>query len=270
MNVARKLIRHGQGVAGLRSSDVILSSFPRSGSTWIRFILCNLISLLEWEGRDVGFDLLNETMVAFGNNDLTRSWPVQSIPRVVKTHRAYSPLFWRNLSIGVIRDPRDVMVSYYYFRRDRIGLFQGSFPEFIRDRKHGLPGWFRHYRSWRDRWALVVTYEAMRRDVFSELTKILHLLGAPCPEEVLLQAIRRSDIAAVRKVEGAGESAVPGKGARFARDGRTGQWPTYFLPEDLSYFDELCEIYGLDFPALEETLAGQDIQPAVRRVEDDD
>ena len=264
MTIVRKFILYGQGVAGLRDSDVVLSSFPRSGSTWIRFILCNLISLLEWDGRQVNFELLNETMVAFGNSNLLSPWPVRSIPRIVKTHRAYSPLFRRNRSIGVIRDPRDVMVSYYHFRRDRLGLFQGTFPEFIRDRRHGLEGWFRHYSSWRDRWTLVLAYECLRRDVYSEVSKILHLLAAPCLEQgphlepVLLQAIERSDLAAVRKADRVEAVALPGREARFARNGRTGQWPAYFGPEDLAYFDGLCMAHGVDWPALEVALAGGD------------
>ena len=41
---------YGAGILGLRAQDVILASFPKSGSTWVRFFLCNLVSLRYWEG----------------------------------------------------------------------------------------------------------------------------------------------------------------------------------------------------------------------------
>jgi hypothetical protein len=240
----RRPLRYLQGVLGLSRRDVMLSSFPRSGSTWVRFFLCNLISLREWGGREIDFDLLDRTMVAFGANDLTEPWPHRTIPRVVKTHRRYLPLFARaSGAIGVVRDPRDVMVSYYHFRKDYQGRDSGAFPGFIRDRRFGLASWFRHYQTWRDHWTLMVKYEDLKRDAFSEFTSILDVLGVGYPEDVVSEAIRRSDIRNVRKVEE--PSTASGKPAWHARDGRTEQWTAYFTDADLSYYRELVERFDV-------------------------
>ncbi len=230
---------HLLGVIGMRREDILLTSFSRSGNTWLRFLLCNLISIREWDGKTVDFPLLNKTMPEFGVNNLLAPWPYITIPRVVKTHKPYLPFFSRNRSIGIIRDPRDVMVSHYHKRKYRGGTYSGTFVEFIRDRHLGLDGWFRHYISWKDRWTLVVRYEDLRIDTFREFSRILNLLGVSYPEDTICEAIHRSSIENVRRVEQPPER----KEARFARDGQTQQWFAYFNQQDLEYYHELVEKY---------------------------
>jgi estrone sulfotransferase len=233
------------GLAGMRADDVILASFPRSGSTWVRFVLCNLISLREWNGREVDFALLNETMPALGANTLLARWPHSTIPRVVKTHKPYRLIFRRNRCIGVIRDPRDVMVSFYHYQKDRRRTYDGSFAEFLRDEHLGLENWFRHYRSWRDHWPLVVRYEDLRRDTLSGVRQILSVLGASLPEDIVREAIRRSSLEEVRAVEATAPGSEP-KNARFARNGGIRQWVSYFSEEDLRYYDVLLQRFEVD------------------------
>lgn len=235
------LVLYLLGFAGMRPEDVILASFPRSGNTWLRFLLCNLIGLLERDGKAVDFPLLNRTMPELGASNLLRSWPHSSIPRVVKTHKRRLPIFGRNQSIGIIRDPRDVMASYYHFLKDRRRRYDGNFGEFIRNPTFGLDCWFAHYTSWHRHWTLVIKYEDMQEDTLSEFNRVLDVLGVSYPEDVLREAIRRSSIESVRKVEG--YSVSRDKGGTFARDGGTQQWRSYFTPQDLSYYDELGERY---------------------------
>ena len=100
-----RLILIGTGVVALRNGDVILAGFPRSGTTWTRHVLCNLISLNEWGGRDVE-PILDQTMPALGANNLFHAWRHSTMPRVVKTHHPYTRLFRSVPAVGLIRDPR--------------------------------------------------------------------------------------------------------------------------------------------------------------------
>ena len=61
-------------ILNLNKSDVILAAFPKTGSTWVRFLFCNLIALLEWNNRSVDFNLLNDTMPYFGEGNLHKKW----------------------------------------------------------------------------------------------------------------------------------------------------------------------------------------------------
>jgi len=136
----QKIIRYGQGILGLQKQDIILSSFPKSGNTWVRFFFCNLISICEWDGKTVDFTTLNNTMPELGIDNLLKPWDHDElIPIIVKTHKNFLSIFKGHKVIFLLRDPRDVMVSRYKYLTERPKpSFAGSFPEFIPDRKFGL------------------------------------------------------------------------------------------------------------------------------------
>lgn len=249
-NKIRSVILNVIGVLGLRKEDYLLSSYPRSGSTWIRFFLCNLISLKEWSGKKIDFAILNRTMIAFGRSNLLDSWSYSNIPRIVKTHRSYTRFFGDTISIGLVRDPRDVMVSCFHFYKHRGGHFEGTFSDFIRTKGYGLPSWFEHYRSWKDRWNIVVMYEDLRRDSFSEFSRILEFIHSTFPPEIIREAMKRSNINEVRRIEESENSVFIANEAKFARSGEVGQWRSYFNSEDEDYFEKLRAKYKLQLSSL--------------------
>lgn len=234
---------YGSGLLALRDSDFLLASYPRSGSNWTRLVLCNLISLNEWDGKDV-VPLLGATMPALGASNLLRPWSHPTIPRVVKTHRPYSPLLGRVRAIGLIRDPRDVMVSRYHLRRDKKEMFNGSFGPFIRHPRQGLESWFKHYASWRDRWTIAIRYEDMLEDTPREIGKVLDALGVRCSDEMLTEAITRSSFRNLQQAEKQRKPTSRKEGL-FYRSGSSGQWPTYFDGDDLDLYLRLAKKYDV-------------------------
>lgn len=237
----KKAAYYATGVAGLRPDDVLLSSFPRSGNTWVRFLLCNLISLHELNGETIDFPLLNKMMPELGANYLLSPWRWNTLPRVVKTHRSYLPFFSKCRTIGLVRDPRDVMVSYFHYVSHRKRLFSGPFSQFIRTTKWGLPAWFTHYSSWTPHWTMLVHYEELKENPLGELERLLTFLGITLPAESLQQAVDR---ASASKVEprNAKEPGEPDQ-ARFVRSTAVNQWQDYFGEEDLAYYRVLAAKY---------------------------
>lgn len=240
----RQLWRYSQGLIGLGGDDALLASYPRSGSTWVRFFLCNLISLREMEGRTVGFALLDATMPELGVDDLRRQWLYSTIPRVVKTHRPYSPMLsGAGGRILVIRDPRDAMVSLYWYEKGRRRpRFQGELSAFLHNRRFGLPAWFRHYDSWRSRAHIVLAYEDLRAAAHTEFGRLLDFLGVEEDSEVVNAAIERSRFRNVRQVEqtrGLADDKEFGSDFRFARKGKSGDWREHFSAEDQAYYAAL-------------------------------
>ena len=240
---ARRYVLLGTGLLALRKDDFLLAGFPRSGTTWTRHVLCNLISLNEWNGADVE-SVLDATMPALGANDLFRSWPHATMPRVVKTHHRYSPLFRKIPAINIIRDPRDVMVSRYHLIRDKRDEMAEPFDRFIRDARHGLESWFKHFVSWRPHSILVLRYEDMLADPHREFGRLLDTLGVERRDEMLQEAIVRSSFRSLQLAEKRRKPSVPQDGL-FFRSGSSGAWRERFSEDDLAYYRELSTKYEM-------------------------
>src|SRR5580704_4157963 len=125
----QRLIRGMQRALGLHHpgrnlevwpDDVFILSFPKSGNTWTRFLIANLV--------------YPETPVDFSNiNRLTpdpealskRGMARMPRPRIIKSHQYFDPRYKR--VIYVVRDPRDVALSQFHFHRKR-GLIEDGYP----------------------------------------------------------------------------------------------------------------------------------------------
>ena len=120
---------------------MFLVSYPRSGNTWVRFLLANLLK----EGSEVEIDFHNVHRYVpeiNRNNDIIKSLVP---PRVIKSHALYQQSFPK--VIYLVRDGRDVYVSYYYYRLKQ--LDEGStFSDFLRREDHFPSSWKDHIELW--------------------------------------------------------------------------------------------------------------------------
>ncbi len=239
------------GIIGIGGEDVVLTSFPKSGNTWVRFFLCNLISLQEWDGQTVTFTRLDATMPELGRSNLLRNWHYEVIPRVVKTHKPYWPVFDGMRTILLTRDPRDVMVSYYHFEKGkRDGRFDGSFSAFLRHSKFGIRPWCEHLRAWRGNADVVLTYERLKQNDVREFNRMLNAIEVPLPQSLVQQAAERSRFQEIQKIESESgvrrEESYFKEGKKFTRKGETGQWEEYFDTTDLKYVSDVMSEYDIE------------------------
>lgn len=250
INVIKMIYPH----FSLRPSDVILGSFPKSGVTWFRFIMANLISISELGGRVVDYHLLNgELRAAYDSHDVpTIEFAV--IPRIFATHRKYSDRrFGRYRKIYLYRNPADTMVSYYEFRKAWTGTnkYLKEFKYFIRDDRFGLTTWCQHVQNWRQNSDVVLTYEDLKENTFSTVKRALEKLNiCSISDNNLREAISRSSFRSVRRMEEEkGLDIRTGShlkdGFRFARKGSIGQWQEYFDDNDLVLLRNVLEEYEL-------------------------
>jgi hypothetical protein len=249
----RLAARYALGVPALRASDVLLCSFPRSGSTLVRFALEHYARLLAGApgadaGGPLGFADLNAGQLELGVSDLRAPWR-SVVPRVVKTHRPYSAVLARPHAVLVVRRPLDALASYHTYWTARAGAPDVPASDFLRDRRRGLPRWIRHTVSWERRAELVARYEALRDDPAAAVADVLRLGGHEPDPGALAEAVARAAAPRVRAAEadgGAVGSDAFTEGFVFARNLRPGAGAARFSPSDRAWAAGRLAAAGLD------------------------
>lgn len=240
-----KILFFIRNLIGFRPNDILLTSFPRAGSTWIRFILCNYLSLQEMAGQPVDLQVLDDIMPTLNKSNLTKTWPYQSLPRIIKTHQPYRPVIFRTPRriAYILRDPRDVMVSYYYFLQNHTQRAAPSeFAAFLRHESYGLAACMQHYLSWRPYIDVTLQYEDLKLDANAAMLAFLDALQIPIRAEDLQVAVARSNFKEMRTVleqKGLSNAERFDPGFRVVRSGTTQEWVKHFSETDVIFYGQL-------------------------------
>jgi hypothetical protein len=212
--------------------------------------LCNLISVREWQGREVDLKILNRTMPELGRSNLLKPWPYHWCPRVIKTHRPHHFLFSRVPAVLIVRDPRDVMVSgFHYVSGKVLTTDAGSFSEFIRHPKYGVKAWCDYHSRWRNKARFVIRYEELKKDDIDAFSRLSKALGINAREDEIERAIKMSRLQNLQKVEERERKAASLEKLteyRFFRKGGTGEWRKYFTLKDATFFNAVLRKRGFE------------------------
>lgn len=169
--------------------DARLVSYPRSGRSWLVFMLNDVHRRLKLPGREMLMAKHDAAMVH--RPDRLREYTASK-------RRLYGG---RDV-ILLVRDPRDVVVSLYYMltvrhaRRPEGRRFaRHSLSEFLRS-EHGLSFVVRFLNDWAaqrhvPRSFLEVRYEALCAHPLLELRRVMPFLGVDASDRALGQAIKR-------------------------------------------------------------------------------
>ncbi len=251
-HLSRQVWRNAIGVAGLKPDDVWLPSFPRSGNSWLRIILGNILYLSEDPEQEVDLRTLGELCPVMGYTNLMKPWNHEILPRLLKTHQPFrAPFFNRpNRTLLQIRDPRDVMLSWYNFRTNaKIATYKKSFADFVRDPQYGFDAWMKHYTSWLPHATSVMAYESLKPDPEACIRTCFSELGFTVPDDILTAAVERSTIDKMRKKEEDTGVRDPNRfkdSFRAVRSGASGHWKDKYDEPELAYYAELHAQYGID------------------------
>ena len=184
--------------------DLFLVEFPKSGMTWLTFLIANVNAQLSGDRRAVTFFNINDFVPDVWTNRYA-TMPRTAVPgyRCFKSHAPYLRQYRK--VIYLVRDPRDVLVSFWVFLRG-LGWWRGTLEELVADRQHGIEGWTRHVSGWLsgiDAAASfsLIRYEDLLANTTGELKRLYGLLGLPVSEEVLAAAIERSSIERMRALD---------------------------------------------------------------------
>lgn len=221
-----------------RSADLFISSYPRSGTTWMQYIVHVLVN-----DGDTGFEHISQVVPWFERNlSLGRvcaeDYATLGDPRVFKSHL---PLRWLPNGaryIYVERDGRDVALSYFHFYRSHLGYtasFEDFFESFLQGRlQYG--SWFKHRAGFHQLAhhprLLLVRYEDLLTNLGREMGRIARFCGLQLTPERLEFLASKCSFAQMKSQQQrfdhtAGERlAQPLGSGQFIRQGTSGEYRT--------------------------------------------
>jgi hypothetical protein len=235
---------------GLKPEDVFLGCYPRSGSTWLRFTLFEILT-----GKPSSFDSVN---AAFrGPGDRRHGWPL--LPgqgRFLGTHEPYRPAYRK--AVYLVRDVRDVALSEFAFEKN-LGIGSEGFNDYLEDmlekgKRHGR--WQDHVQSWLDSPLvgngdlLLIRYEDLRKNSADTFMKLTEFLGVGVDRDAVEKAIANNSVERMREKEDrlysqknyADVLRRPLKGVqpggRFIRSGTIGGWQEKLSPQQLRFIEK--------------------------------
>ena len=200
----------GRDIAGrqiaVRPDDTFIVSYPRSGNTWTRFLIANLL----FAGQPVSFANI-ERLIPDAEAQSSRYMKRVPGPRVIKSHQYFDHRYPKVLYIT--RDPRDVAVSYYNFSR-KYRHIADDYP--LEKYVHGFVTgtllssawgtWAENVGTWMaarngQSTFLLLRYEDLIADAQTELPRVARFFGLHSSPGELSRAIENSSADHLRELE---------------------------------------------------------------------
>jgi hypothetical protein len=219
--------------------DTFIVSYPKSGNTWTRFLIGNLV-------YEDGVDFSNINQRVPDPNALSRRFLKRlPRPRILKSHEPFDPRYQR--VIYIVRDPRDVVLSEYHFAVKTLDIQEGAPIEpyvaaFVAGNvNHEYGSWGENVGSWlaaknnskkfQGENFLLLRYEDMVDNTALELSRVARLLRLDAPRQRIARAVERSAADQMRKLEKSqahlwSSTRKTRQDKPFVRAAKAGNWAT--------------------------------------------
>ena len=235
---------------GIKPADIFLGSYPRSGSTWLRFTLFEILT-----GKPSSFYSVNAALR--GISDYKHGWPLlPGAGRFIGTHEPFRDEYRK--AIYLVRDVRDVALSEFAFEKN-LGIGRERMDDYLKDllfgrKRHG--SWQNHVQSWIDSPIanngnlLLIRYEELRRDSVPVFMKMADFLDVSVSQDCVSTAIANNNVQKMREKEHhlytqKNYSAVPRRpkkgvqpDGRFVGSGTVGSWQEKLSGEQIRLIEQ--------------------------------
>ncbi|CAK8691000.1 unnamed protein product [Clavelina lepadiformis] len=251
-------------------SDLFIASYPKNGTTW----LMNIIHLIKTNGVPLGKGQCLDDVIPFlefeGGEVIKRAQK----PRTIKTHLFYdmTPHNPDAKYVFVARNPKDVVVSFYYHTvgfdehyKFKNGTFDDYFGVFLSggcdsgDYFKMVPEWFKKSQERKN--IHFMLYEDMKKDVRSEILKLAEFLDDSYQqsllendEELLNKVIEFSSFKKMQKdsKDGVFCPEIRPADLPFVRKGITGDWKTHLSRDQSERIDQRLAEAGRLYPGFDQ------------------
>jgi hypothetical protein len=251
---------------GESDDDIVVSTFSKSGTTWMQMILYQLTT----DGR-MDFDHLFDISPWVYYSTLREIAPATTpAPRIIKSHDRYGRFAKgrRGRFVFVVRDGRDVCLSLYHHRCN-FKRYEGSFDQHFDDFINGTEyNWFEHIRPWLENASgLPITYvrfEDLKRDFMGTVRAVAADCAIDATETVMARVKERCSFAYMKQHEArfaprnehfAGKAGMPylvRNPDQFIRHGNVGEGVAALSERQLWAYRERFDQSLAGFPLLAE------------------
>lgn len=235
-----------------RQDDVLLYTYPKSGTHWMHNILHMFITgNFAYAGT--------ASYLEFAKIDVIDNMPS---PRLIATHLEVD-LFPDDIKNGIgkvvniVRNPKDVAVSYYCFLSSMKGVgFTGTFDSFLRfylKEEFFFGNWYGALKQWLDigktypkMKIFTLYYEDLKRNTLPNLKRVVNFLEIPRDEDFCKSVIDNTGFATMKrhhetesKHNEQFKDVVKDGVLPIYRKGEIGDWKRWFTPTQSELFDRV-------------------------------
>jgi len=234
------------------SDDLFITSYPKSGNTWLRFILANMKS----NGEEITFENIEQYVPDIYTSK--RIINAKKKNRIIKTHQTLFKYYPK--TIYIYRDYRDVLISFYYYETS-LKHFEGTLEQFLLSKNVDKP-----FGSWKEHVKLALDFKKKHPDQifllsFEELLEnpisMIKSIAEFCnfyPKLSIEEINTRCEFSKLKDNETihAGDFKKQ-SGQNFFREGKKGKWEEAFSDQMINVLKrdreliELMEKLGYTF-----------------------
>ncbi|XP_028715661.1 probable alcohol sulfotransferase [Peromyscus leucopus] len=247
----------------IRDEDTVILSFPKSGTNWLIETVC----LIQTKGNPKWI----QSVPIWDRSpwiETNMGFPIlinKEGPRLMSSHlpfHLFPKSFFRSKAkvIYVIRNPRDVLVSGYFFLHNTKFIDNpeslGTYIEWFLRGNVPYGSWFEHTRDWlsmreNDNF-LLLNYEDMKKNTRGTIRKICDFLGKKLEPDELDLVLKYSSFQAMKENKMSNFSLIRNdvniNGLVLMRKGVAGDWKNHFTVAQAENFDKVFQEKMAGFP----------------------
>jgi tetratricopeptide (TPR) repeat protein len=216
-----------------KKTDIFVDSYPRSGNTWMRLLISDMILQLHGLNTTTGGNIIPDCYKVD-----VQTWDQEhelKIPiRFIKTHEPYTTSY--NKVIYLFRHPGDCLSSYYYYSLRYEHCRHLEINSFCLER---IDEWCNHVQSYIEAKAehheniLFISYEILHNYPNQVLKLIMNLLGFSSTQSICEKAVKNQSF---KKLQNLAQQENPEKMGFFEDEG----YKNFFRKGKVnSYLEEL-------------------------------
>lgn len=228
--------------------------YPKSGNSWLCYLLSYCLNAEFDDFDNPGIYPRSKYIRQFVKGGLEHRSYQEHLGKILKTHTTALPHNSSQSLVYLVRDGRDVMVSYFHYEygykctlpiferylpiksilhrfkwRLVTKYYKPDFSTYLRKRLHE---WVLHIKIYHELgYSALVRYEELLASPQMTLEKILFQVGAEVEMSVIQMAVEIFEFSKLaQRKQGIEDSQS------FYRKGISGDWQNYFSEADLAYF----------------------------------